>query len=111
MLTIFEQNRKRASDIVASAAHYYLVYFPLHEIYHRTYWRNAQPADICASLSGAVPGANFWQDTEAARDECQRLIGRHFDGWLAVAEIALYYSCLLVGLNLVLRAGRWLLFK
>lgn len=111
MLAIFD--RKRASDTLAqlaNRAHYYLVYFPLHEIYHRTYWRSANPADICATLSGTVPGANFWQDTEAARGECVRLIERHFDGWLAVAEITLYYACLYVGVRLAASLVNWLLF-
>lgn len=84
--------------------HYYLVYYPLHELYRRTYWRNADESDICASLSGTTAGAHFW---DANREECTRLIGRHFDGWLAVVEVGVYYLTLYTGVRLAIRLVRW----
>lgn len=92
----------RAVRWALQRAHYWTLYAPLRALYRRSYWHNARDCDICASLTGVRISCRYWDDTEDARAECADLISRNLDGWLAVAEVACYYSALLMILYFVL---------
>jgi hypothetical protein len=96
---------RRGASHIAHRLHYYFLYFPLEELYRRWYWRNARAEDICASISGLRTGAQFWTHDEFTRDECLRVMSQHFDGWLAVAEVGVFYGSMAVAGYMIYRTA------
>ena len=68
----------------------YLFGFPLQNLYFRAYWRNREPADICASLTTA--SADFWRSSPGVQMECETIIGKDLDSWLAIEEFVLIHA-------------------
>lgn len=62
------------------------VVYPLEQFFLRGFWRGKALKDICAELTNN--SSDFWNDHLV---ECEHLVYREFDSWLAYAEIALYF--------------------
>lgn len=79
---------------------YWVITWPLEQLYLRGYWRGRSLPEICSGLAPIHGDAVFWYSQPVA---CAALIGAHFDSYAVWIYMAIYWMLAAILIRRILK--------
>lgn len=84
----------------AGRVSYYLLTYPLEQLYLRGFWRGRAMPEICSALAPVSGDAAFWHSQP---DACASLVYSHFDSYAVWVYMGIYLMVIALTLRLIFR--------